>query len=156
MKPTLRISMVVSRLLIAGGVFVLGSMARADGTDSNEGSCSNRTLRGDYGFTIEGQLLLGPNAGLVRGVAMTHFDGRGNLTQVDHVLDHGVPPVTEWTPATGTYTVNPDCTGKSQLLFNDGRPPINMNFVVVRQGKEIRTVVSNAGSAVSSVGTKVE
>lgn len=156
MKPILRNSMRVSRLVIICGVFASGPMAWADFADSNDGVCSNRMLRGDYGFTIEGQILGGPKAGLIRGVALTHFDGQGKLSQVDHVLDNGIPPAVEWNPAIGSYTVNPDCTGKIQLVFSDGRPPINQNFVVVNWGKTIYTVVSDAGTAIVGIGTRVE
>jgi hypothetical protein len=128
-------------------------MAWAESTD---GPCSNRTLRGDYGFTVQGQILTGPRAGPIRGVALTHFDGQGNMSQVDHVLVNGLPPAIEWSPANGTYTVNPDCTGKAQFTFTDGRSPTNLNFVVVKQGKEIYTVVADADRATISIGTKVE
>jgi hypothetical protein len=151
-----RVSVRAGQLVVVCGMFALASGVRAQGMDSVDGPCSNRTLRGDYGFTIEGQILIGPKAGLIRGVVMTHFDGRGNLSQVDHVLDNGAPPPVEWSPAIGTYTVNSDCTGTLQLTFTDGRPPINQKLVVVSQGKQVRTVVSDAGRAITAIGTRVE
>ncbi|MEO8052987.1 MAG: hypothetical protein ABI833_21475 [Acidobacteriota bacterium] len=156
MKPTLRISVLVSRLVIVCGVFASGSMARADSWDNKDGVCSNRMLRGDYGVTIEGQILAGPKAGPVRGVSMVHFDGRGEMRQVDHVVINGVPPPGEWSPASGTYTVNSDCTGKATLMFTDGRPPINMKLVVINLGKGIYTVTSELNIAATSIGTRVE
>ena len=66
------------------------------------------------------------------------------------------PPAIDWSPATGTYTVNADCTGKAQLIFTDGRPPVSLRIVVVRSGKEVRTVVTGGGSASSSIGLKIE
>jgi hypothetical protein len=107
--------------------------------------CSNRTLQGDYAFAIEGAQ--------VRGVAMTHFDGEGNLTQVDHVVINGVPPAVEWRLGTGSYTVNSDCTGSAQIN-NVGAPPLDLRFVIAAQGKEIRTVVNNHGALASSFGVK--
>src|SRR6266446_627229 len=108
--------------------------------------CSNHTLFGDYGFALEGTFL-GPGLPF-RGVVMQHYDGKGNLTQVDHVVVNGVPPAEEWTPGSGTYTVNPDCTGAA-VINAPGSPPINLHFVIVRQGKEIHQVVdSNAATAV--------
>ena len=74
--------------------------------------CSNATLRGHYAFTITGQILAPPPAaGLITGVAMTEFDGKGNFTQVDHAVHNGVPPQEDWRPGSGPYHVNPDCTG---------------------------------------------
>jgi len=108
--------------------------------------CSNHTLFGDYGFALEGTFL-GPGLPF-RGVVMQHYDGKGNLTQVDHVVVNGAPPAEEWTPGSGTYTVNPDCTGAA-VINEPGNPPINLHFVIVRQGKEIHQVVdSNAATAV--------
>ena len=68
-------------------VLLVTSAASAPGGQS--GACSNATLRGEYGFTITGQILLGPLASPVTGVAMTSFDGEGNLAQVDDVLHNG-------------------------------------------------------------------
>jgi hypothetical protein len=59
-----------------------------------------------------------------------------------------MPPAEEWTAGSGTYTVNPDCTGAA-VINAPGNPPINLHFVIVRQGKEIHQVVdSNAATAV--------
>jgi len=89
------------------------------------------------------------------GVALTHFDGKGNLTQVDHVVVNGMPPPAEWTFGSGTYSVNPDCTGTAQINI-PGNPlaPVKLHFVVVKQGKEIRTVVE--ANAVTSIGIRIQ
>jgi hypothetical protein len=75
---------------------------------------------------------------------------------VDHVVAGGIPPPLEWTFGSGPYTFNPNCTGTLVInipgsLFS----PVNLHFVVVRQGNEIRTVV-DSGSACTSIGIKVE
>jgi hypothetical protein len=119
---------------------------------SGEARCSNRTLRGDYGFSIDGQILAGPSPILVRGVAMTRFDGQGNLSQVDFVTLNGVGG-TDWRPATGTYDLNPDCTGTMELDFPDPSPTLRLRLVVVDRGREIRTVVENGASG--STGIRV-
>ena len=104
--------------------------------------CSNRTLKDSYGFAIEGIILAVPGIVLppgtafpLRGVALTQFDGKDKLTQVDHILTNGQPPDREWTPGTGTY-------------------PVKLKIVVVRGGKEIRTVVG--ANAVTSIGLKID
>ena len=162
-KQSLRISTIATPLMLVCGLLGSGAPARA------EGACSNRTLMGDYGFAIEGVLLAIPGVSLppggvpLRGVALTTFDGEGNsggsgkgtLKQVDHVVVGGTPPPVEWTQGTGTYHVNTDCTGTVQIVI-PGNPlsPVNLHIVVVRQGKEIHTVVE--ANAVTSVGIKVE
>ncbi len=156
-KSVWRISMVASRMLmITCGVLAAGSSARAD--DDGDIKCTNRTLLGSYGFHIEGVGGLPPGVpnNAIRGVAMTTFDGKGKLTQVDHVVAGGAPPPVEWTAGFGTYIVNPNCTG-SLTINIPGRPlgPVKLHFVVVKQGKEIRTVV-DSGSATTSIGVKVE
>ena len=124
----------------------------ADASSSSHAECSDRTLRGDYAFAIDGTILAAPGPLLVRGVSMTHFDGHGNLSQVDFVTLNGVAGSPDWRPATGTYEINSDCTGKAQILPG-GAPPLNLRLVVGDRGRQIWTVV--IGNATGSVGTKV-
>src|SRR6478735_4412324 len=93
--------------------------------------CSDSMLSGDYSFRITGQILTGPLAGLANGVAVVSFDGNGKLSSKDHVVINGLQPQDEWRDSTGTYTVNPNCTGKAQITFADGRiPPITYYFIL--------------------------
>jgi len=77
------------------------------------------------------------------------------LSQVDQVVVNGIPPAVNWRPGTGTYTLNSNCTGTAQIN-NAGGPQVNLWFVVVKRGKEIRTVVSDPANASTSIGLKVE
>jgi hypothetical protein len=142
--------------VFAAVVSLLVLFMGATSARAQSGPCSEKTLSGDYGFTITGQILAGPAAGQVTGVAMTHFDGQGNLQQVDHVVHNGALPAVEWRPGTGTYTVNDDCTGAAVINFSDGSPSLNLRFVLAKRGSEIRTVVSNPGTAITSIGTRRE
>jgi len=137
-------TMIVCGLL----AFNVSAVAQSKSETTNGGRCSNRTLSGDYGFALEGTFL---PATPVRGVVMQHYDGKGNITQVDHLVVYGAPPPQEWTPGTGTYTVNPDCTGAATLTTPDGT--IYLHFVVVNNGKQINQVVDS--NAVTAVGIKV-
>ena len=145
-------------LAMAAGVAVtlalsVGWSVRADDDGPAEARCSNRTLRGDYGFSIDGQILAGPRAGLLRGVAMTHFDGNGSLTQVDFATINGIPAWSDWRAVSGAYDLNPDCTGTAELHPSDGSPTLHLRLVVVDRGREIRTIVE--GNATGSTGIKV-
>jgi hypothetical protein len=114
--------------------------------------CSNRSIMGKYGFQIEG-IILGPNLTL-RTLSLAHFDGMGNLTSVDYVVLGGTPPAEEWRPATGTYSINPDCTGSVSLAVEAGKPPLNYHLIVVDRGRQILLVVD--GAAIRGVGTRIE
>jgi hypothetical protein len=113
--------------------------------------CTNHTLRGDFGFTIDGSVLAGPSPVIVRAVAMTHFDGDGHLTQVDFATFNGVPGFADWRPATGTYSINPDCTGRALIVPVVG-PPLDLRLIVFDGGRQVASVV--VGNATGSLGVK--
>ncbi len=131
-------------------------------------TCSNATLNGNYAFTITGQILAPPPAaGPVAGVALTHFDGNGNMKQVDHVVHNGVTPVEAWRPGTGPYQVYPDCTGWFTISPKptdpaDGGPELLLFFVIGDNGHQIRTIVSGSPEvpaftdSITSIGTLIQ
>ena len=134
--------------------FTLGAPERVTANGDGRGrECNESTLRGDYGFAIDGQILAGPKAGLLRGVAMTHFDGEGGLSQVDFTTINGIPTGTDWRPGTGSYEINADCTGKAQISFTDGSPTLKLRLVVTDRGDQVRTIVE--GNATGSLGVRV-
>lgn len=132
----------IAALLLAGTA--IGSAQTRDGR-----VCSDATLKGDYSFQIAGQILSPAiAAGLVSGVAMTTFDGHGNLTQVDHVLHNGIAPKEEWRPAMGSYEVNLDCTGTMTIEPKptnsaDSATPLFLRIVIGDGGNTILTVVTD-------------
>lgn len=144
-----KILMVATPMLIGCVVLALGATAIAQQGSGEPGSvrCSNRTLSGDYGMQAEGTLL-GPNWPL-RTLVKVYFDGRGNLTALVYKVINGTPTYDDWTSeGSGTYAVNPDCTGSA--VFNG---PIPIHFVVVNHGKEFLGVVD--GNAITVMGSKV-
>jgi hypothetical protein len=155
----------VARLAAPALVFAGLVMAQNAGTESI--GCSNATLIGSYAFQIKGQILApAPAAGLVSGVALTVFDGFGNLTQVDNVVHNGVVPVEDWRPAVGTYTVNANCTGTFNFYPQptnpaDGGPALALHFVVTRSGSQIFTTVTELPNtppfvaAITSIGIRL-
>jgi hypothetical protein len=152
-KQRLRISMMATPMMIVCGLLASGASARAESEDA---VCSNRTLQGDYGYAAEGVLLGIPGLpeAPFRSVGMTHFDGKGNLTWVEHTVVNGVPLNVGWTAASGTYTVNPNCTGTAVVNTPNSPVPLNLAFVVVKQGKEIHSVLD--ANAIATVFIKVE
>jgi hypothetical protein len=148
------------------GIFALGIMGAGVRAQSNDGDgCSNATLKGDYAFTVSGQIFLpGPGSTTLvvqrDGIAMTHFDGVGNLTQVDYVLSSPnapAPPGAAPTDAvtgfhteeSGKYTVNSDCTGTFTIIDPDfvgtsiPGPVVTVKFVLSDHGRSIHTIVTS-------------
>jgi hypothetical protein len=142
---------------IATSLAVLTLTALISGTalaQSVDSGCTPNTLFGEYAFRVSGQIY-GPGGVVAQqrdGVALTHFDGAGHLTQVDWVMSNGSPlpgPTDKagfHTFETGTYTVNSDCTGAAEINFP--APPgstgavINLMFVLSNHGRTIHTIVS--------------
>jgi hypothetical protein len=150
--------MLTSRVLSIAPVILAGLLGLAPAAKADDGHCSDRTLHGAYGFAVEGMIFASGNQPLLmlRAVALTTFDGKGGLTQVDHYVVNGTPqtpPNNPWPASKGTYSVNPDCTGKLTLNVPN-MPPFVSYFVVVKNGKEIRTALD--ANLVSSVGTRID
>ena len=138
--------------MIVCGLLASGASAMAQ---SNDGHCSSRTLFGDYGYASEGVLLPAPGVTLqFRSVGMTHFDGKGNLTWVEHTVVDGTSLGAGWTAASGTYAVNSDCTGTAVVNTPNSPVPLNLAFMVVREGKEMHSILDS--NAISTVFIKVE
>jgi hypothetical protein len=122
---------------------------------SHASACSNSTIRGSYAFTIHGTIFLpGGSTLLVDGIAKETFDGKGNETQVDAVATNGILDEPGWRPGTGTYSVNPDCTG-TQTIVISGRPDLHLQFIVAQGGNTIHQTVIDPGAAVTAEGERV-
>ena len=148
-------------ICIAGLVVMMFGALGAGYAQTDSPLCNNALLVGNYGFVVQGTKLggLGPTGPQI-GVAMAHFDGQGGFTQTDTVTVNGLV-VADFSnkPATGTYTVNPNCTGTFTITFHDTRPPVVTAFVVVDNGNEIDTVVVKANGlqgilATGSIGKR--
>jgi len=113
--------------------------------------CSNLTPKGLWGAAIEGSVV-GAN-GVFRGLDLAYFDGKGHITQVDHFVEDGVPPANDWTPGTGTYSVNPDCTGSASINSGSSPYPISLHFIIVANGRKMLQVVD--ANAVVAIGYRV-
>ena len=72
---------------------------------------------------------------------------------MDFTTRNGVPFSPDWRAGSGSYEINPDCTGSALIMQSDGTPSVNLRLVVVDSGREVRATV--VGNATSSVGIKV-
>jgi len=131
-------------------VMVLGASSQVTARGRE---CTDSTIKGSYAFTIHGQILTPGGPLLVDGIAKTTFDGNGELTQVAAVAINGNIPVV-WSPSTGAYTVNSDCTG-TMTLISTGQPPLHFAIVVSQSGNHIHTVVTEPGFAATSDAERI-
>jgi hypothetical protein len=151
-KSVSRMLMLGSQIMIVCGLLASGASTMAQSMD---GRCSNRTIFGDYGSDSRGSLLPAPGVAIAfNGLTMTHFDGKGNLTWVEHEVVGGNPLNPGWLAASGTYSVNPDCTGLAVVITPNSPVPLNLYFVVVKHGQEIHAVLDS--NAISTVFIRVE
>src|ERR1700694_85767 len=99
-------------------------------------ACSNSTIEGSYAFTIHGTVFLPDGSTLlITCLSKTTFDGDRNITQLDAVAANcNVPP--GWRLSTGTYSVNPDCTGPF-TVSNNPQPPVHGQIIVAQSGNTI-------------------
>ena len=120
--------------------------------------CTLQTLRGSFGFTGQG-FATGSSALPASVGAFAPFadsgvvtsDGQGNLFGSETFSLGGQSGHRTFS---GTYTLNPNCTGSSTLTFSPGGAVFHFDFVLDDHAKEIRTVEKDAGTAITLVARK--
>ncbi len=123
-------------------------------------SCHDGSLRGQYAFKVQGV-----NVGVFDAAGVLHpfdtplpvtavgqftFDGKGAFKRVDFNMSNGAPTINATTPLTqdgfrtgqtGTYAIDPDCTGNMILEVPGGRE-IHFAIAVVGYGQRVLGVVA--------------
>jgi hypothetical protein len=119
--------------IAAVAALALGIAPAAEAADKG---CSNATLKGTFVHTASGFETAPPIAGPLVGVGTDTFDGHGGVTTTATLsLNGNIVPVT----ATGTYKVNPDCTGTYNL------PGTTLFIVIGDNGNEIQAICVDPG-----------
>jgi hypothetical protein len=115
-------------------------------TADAQNKCSFQTIHARYGATCQGSVSPSSGAPLVpfallgtcAGNATGYFTCSGTQSFGGVVVP---------APAEGQSTVNSDCTG--QITYNKGTPEeLDINFLILHDGKEIRGMLQNTGTAV--------
>ena len=134
-----------AKALTLFAVFALALTAAPAAKASNR-TCSNATLKGTYSDQDTGTIVgLGPFA----GVNVDSFDGKGNLTISGTSSVNGIVfPGAE----SGTYQVNPDCTGT--YTVSGGGLTIDAYFVIDDDGKELKIVITDPGNVITCIAKK--
>jgi len=121
-------------------------------TANAERKCSEATLEGAFAYTSIGSIVAAPIPSLVgpsAEVGLESFDGRGNVTFTFNSSQNGnIGPGT----ATGTYTVNEDCTG----TFTEALPGFtaHYSFVIDDNGNGYQAICQDAGVVISRTSRK--
>jgi hypothetical protein len=135
----------ITAVALASGLLLSNSqIGRVHADDRHDRACSNKTLKGTYGFYRTGTTPTGPLAAV--GIAI--YDGDGNSSSIQTMSRNGV--LTFDVAGSGEYEVAEDCTGKG---FRDGVE--GTRFVVVDGGNEIYVLSEMAGNTIYLVGKKI-
>jgi hypothetical protein len=121
--------------------------------NAHEKGCSNATLTGTFahkstGFITAPAALAGPLA----HVSTITFNGKGAFTATGIVSQNGniIDPVTE----TGTYTVNPDCTGTYTSQLSPLGITAHVFFVIDDSGNEFQLIETDPGTVLTGVSRR--
>jgi hypothetical protein len=108
-------------------------------------NCTDRSLSGVFNAAESGSAFspAGVEQGDLSLFITLHFDGRGHESGTTTASFNGFPVSDTFT---GTYHVNPDCTGSATDTFSSGQPPGHVNFVLVEKGNEIKFISANPGA----------
>jgi hypothetical protein len=113
--------------------------------------CTLRSVAGDFGYTVTGtRLPLGPAA----SVGSVHFDRFGNLTGTQTLSLNGT--IVQGEVLTGTFAVNPDCTGSSTIVVSNTTFPrtSHLDVVWVNSSTEFRAIFTDAGTILTVEGKR--
>lgn len=146
----------MKRTTIANTFVITVAMALALGiaptAQADDKGCSNATLKGTFAYTNTGFLTAPPaQAGPFAGVGTENFDGNGGTTATAWVSQNGnVLKVT----ITGTYTVNPDCTGTLTLQISPVGHTTHTFFVIDESRAEFRAINTDPGGVITTVAKR--
>ena len=124
----------------------LAPTAKAD-----DKGCSNATLKGTFAFTANGFFSPPPPAGAVpvAEVGTQTFDGNGGTTGAATLSQGGT--ILKAT-VTGTYSVNPDCTGI--LNVQGGGQKSQLFFAIDDTGNEILLICMDQGFTLTGIARR--
>lgn len=134
-------------LAVALAINVNSSYAKDDSCDSAT-SYSVRSLKGDYGYAIDGVIVNANDSSTTPAAAVGQFhaDGKGNIVDAVRILNQGGTVIEQ--VLTGTYTVSPDGTGEitvhaSNLLADGTTVPATIetaSFVINQPNNELQLI----------------
>ena len=136
--------------LVRGGGLAAGASSAAgsarDNRD-NEGVCNQESLKGPYASHVTGSVYTpsGAEVGDIAGVTVATADGQGHISGHGWTSTNGAP-VNQ--TVTGTYTIDPDCSGTAHLVFTPGTA-VTAFIVLADHGRILKLVETDAGTVVA-------
>jgi hypothetical protein len=140
----------IATVFVFATVLVLGIVPKARAGEDE--ACSNATLHGSFGYTSTGTLLdtyvPPPFAGPFAEAGRQTFDGKGNTDATATLSANGnIQQVT----IQGTYTVKAGGTGSMTLYVVQLQSTVHADFVIDRDGAELRAIGTDSGVVESRV-----
>jgi hypothetical protein len=124
------------------GLAAILSAGSSRGTALADSGCNNHSLRGPYGFAVQGQTgatSTGTEPGEIAAAGQIVFDGNGGLTGNEWESFNGrITPIT----FSGTYIVAADCTGRATV--HNGLTA-TFRLMLVERGQEVNIIESDQG-----------
>jgi hypothetical protein len=129
--------------VMATAIALLALSSAAWAGDGDDLGCSNATLKGDYAFSVL-TIVQAPPGGPGVVVGLGTFDGKGGFKQIDFPgngsTDLGLTAFR--TGQTGSYTVNPNCTGFITIDLGATVGTVTNAFVISNGGRAVRAVIA--------------
>jgi hypothetical protein len=124
--------------MVFGTIFLAALVGIAPSAQAR--SCSMQGVAGNYGFTLTGVVILAIGPVPLAAVGRAKLDETGNASGTEsRSVGGGFADET----FTGTYTVNPDCTGTATLQFYESGQLVRtseLSLVFDNNEREIRMV----------------
>lgn len=141
----------IAKLFTIAAVATL-AVAIAPAANATDRGCTNDSIRGTFAFKGTGTHFPPTGASLLDVVFVQTFDGNGGLTSTGIQSDNGnILQVTQ----TGTYTVNPDCTGTYTAKLSPLGFTVHFFFVIVNTGNELEVISSDAGTVIAGTARRL-
>jgi len=143
----------IGKTLTIAAITALGLGIAPTAEAQNKG-CSNTTLQGTFAYTSTGSITAPPElAGPIAEVGTQTFDGNGGTAATATLSSNGTMlPLT----ITGTYSVNPDCTGTFTLqVVSPFQATIDVFFVIDNAGDEFQAMETNQGFVITRIGRRL-
>jgi len=124
-------------VLILSSVVVLGASLWAE--PERPAACSNASVHGKYGVTINGTV----NGKPITAMAQIVTDGSGDIAGLETISDNGA--VSDLLEVLGTYAIRSNCTG-TMTIQAQRHSKQNFNVTVIAGGAQIDMIQTDSGT----------